>query len=136
MQEKINKQSELNQLTEYDIEMNQLQYELLMARIKLEESQNAKDVVRLTRDENGNYAYRYTANQDKIDEIKDSVNKIILASKNDDDKLDKRLLKIETRLSTQEEIQKENRKDFNTKLTIVSVIFIVLTFYFNFIHHL
>lgn len=68
LQEKINKQSELNELTEYDIEMNQLQYQLLLARIKLEEAQNAKDVVRLTRDENGNYAYRYTANQDKIDE--------------------------------------------------------------------
>ena len=68
LQEKINKQSELNELTEYDIEMNQLQYQLLLARIKLEETQNAKDVVRLTRDENGNYAYRYTANQDKIDE--------------------------------------------------------------------
>ena len=68
LQEKINKQSELNELTEYDIEMNQLQYQLLLARIQLEEAQNAKDVVRLTRDENGNYAYRYTANQDKIDE--------------------------------------------------------------------
>ena len=39
-----------------------------MARIQLEEAQNAKDVVRLTRDENGNYAYRYTANQDKVNE--------------------------------------------------------------------
>jgi hypothetical protein len=68
LQEKINKQSELNELTEYDIEMNQLQYQLLLARIKLEETQNAKDIVRLTRDEDGNYAYRYTANQDKIDE--------------------------------------------------------------------
>ena len=68
LQEKINKQSELNELTEYDIEMNQLQYQLLLARIKLEEAQNSKDTVRLTRDENGNYAYRYTANQDKIDE--------------------------------------------------------------------
>ena len=68
LQEKINKQSELNELTEYDIEMNQLQYQLLLARIKLEEAQNAKDVVRLTRDDNGNYAYQYTADQDKIDE--------------------------------------------------------------------
>ena len=68
LQEKINKQSELNELTEYDIQMNQLQYQLLLARIQLEEAQNAKDVVRLTRDENGNYAYRYTANQDKVNE--------------------------------------------------------------------
>lgn len=68
LQEKINKQSELNQLTEYDLQMNELEYQLLLARINLEETKNAKDVVRLTRDDNGNYAYRYTANQDKIDE--------------------------------------------------------------------
>ena len=77
LQEKINKQSELNQLTEYDIEMNQLQYQLLLARIKLEESQNAKDTVRLTRDEDGNYAYRYTANQDKIDEAAQNYEDIL-----------------------------------------------------------
>jgi hypothetical protein len=33
LQEKINKQSELNELTEYDIQMNQLEYQLLLARI-------------------------------------------------------------------------------------------------------
>lgn len=72
----------------------------------------------------------------KVDKINDSVNKIILASKDDDDKLDKRLLKIETRLETQEELSKSNRDDFNLKLTIITVIFLALTFYFNFIHHL
>lgn len=74
--------------------------------------------------------------ESKIDEIKDSVNEIILASKSDDDKLDKRLLKIETRLKTQEEIAKNNRDDFNLKLGIITIIFLALTFYFNFIHHL
>ena len=57
--------------------MNQLQYQLLLARIKLEESQNAKDTVRLTRDEDGNYAYRYTANQDKIDEAAQNYEDIL-----------------------------------------------------------
>ena len=66
LQEKINKQSELNELTEYDIQMNQLEYQLLLARIQLEEASNSKDTVRLTRDENGNYAYQYTADQDKV----------------------------------------------------------------------
>ena len=78
--------------------------------------------------------------EEKLDEIKESLNKITIASKNDDDRLDKRLLKIETRLATQEKtqekIQKETKDDFNLKLGIVTVIFIVLTFYFNFIHHL
>jgi len=68
LQEKINKQSELNELTEYDIEMNKLQYQLLLARIQLEEAQNSKDTVRLTRDDNGNYAYQYTADEDKVAE--------------------------------------------------------------------
>ena len=74
--------------------------------------------------------------ESKIDEIKDCVNEIILASKKDDDKLDKRLLKIETRLETQEEISKTNRDDFNLKLGVITLIFLALTFYFNFIHHL
>ena len=60
--------SELNKLTEYDIEMNRLQYELALAKIGLEEAQNAKDTVRLTRDESGNYIYQYTADNDKINE--------------------------------------------------------------------
>lgn len=68
LQEKINKQSELNELTEYDIQMNQLEYQLLLARIQLEEASSSKDTVRLTRDENGNYAYQYIADQDKVNE--------------------------------------------------------------------
>lgn len=68
LQEKINKQSELNELTEYDIQMNQLEYQLLLARIQLEEASSSKDTVRLTRDENGNYAYQYTADQDKVNQ--------------------------------------------------------------------
>ena len=72
----------------------------------------------------------------KVDGIGDSVNKIILASKGDDDKLDKRLLKIETRLETQEKLQKDSRDDFNLKLGVVTLLFLALTFYFNFIHHL
>lgn len=68
LQEKINKQSELNELTKYDIQMNQLEYQLLLARIQLEEASSSKDTVRLTRDENGNYAYQYTADQDKVNE--------------------------------------------------------------------
>lgn len=71
--------------------------------------------------------------EEKIDEIKESVNEIILKSTADDDKLDKRILAIETELQVQRDITNKNRSDFNTKLTIVSVIFIVLTFYFNFL---
>ena len=68
LKERINRQSELNELTEYDINMNELQYELLLKKIALEEAQNAKSTVRLTRDSGGNYVYQYTANQDDLDQ--------------------------------------------------------------------
>lgn len=68
LQERIKAQSKMNELTQYDLDMNQKQYELLLAKIALEEAQNAKDTVRLVRDANGNYAYQYTADQGKIDE--------------------------------------------------------------------
>lgn len=74
--------------------------------------------------------------QDTLDELKEDINKMVIASKTDDEKLDKRLLKIETRLETQEQMSQNNRDDFNLKLGIVTVIFLALTFYFNFIHHL
>lgn len=71
--------------------------------------------------------------EEKIDEIKESVNEIILKSQTDDDKLDKRILAIETEQQVQRELTKKNRADFNTKLSIISIIFLVLTFYFNFL---
>lgn len=74
--------------------------------------------------------------EQKIDHIQKSINEIVNASKEDDTLLDKRLTQIETRLDTQEKIQKNNRDDFNLKLAIITAIFMVLTFYFNFIHHL
>lgn len=77
LKERINAQSELNQLTEYDIEMNRLQYELALAKINLEDAANAKDTVRLTRDESGNYVYQYTANTDKINEAKQEYEDVL-----------------------------------------------------------
>lgn len=77
LKERINAQSELNELTEYDIEMNRLQYELALAKIGLEEAQNAKDTVRLTRDESGNYVYQYTANDDKINEAEQKYEDVL-----------------------------------------------------------
>lgn len=71
--------------------------------------------------------------EEKIDDIKDCVNKLMLQSKKDDDKLDNRLTKIETRQKVQDEMIDKNRADANLRLYVVIVIFAVLTFYFNFI---
>ena len=98
LQDRINKQSELNELTEYDIEMNQLQYELLLKKIALEEAQNAKSTVRLTRDSGGNYVYQYTADQDDImtkqQEYEDVLQQINDLSVNRVQDLESQLLEI------------------------------------------
>ena len=66
LQKLIAAQSKANKLTQYDLDMMNLQYQLALAMEELENAKNAKDTVRLTRDDNGNYGYQYTADQDKI----------------------------------------------------------------------
>lgn len=73
LKEQINSQSEANRLTEYDVNMMQLQYEYALALQDLEDAKNAKSTVRLTRDEEGNYGYQYTADEDKIDSAAQKV---------------------------------------------------------------
>ena len=57
--------------------MMEYSYELLLARQNLENAQNAKDTVRLTRDENGNMIYQYTTDQDKVAEAQQKFNDVL-----------------------------------------------------------
>lgn len=57
---------ENTQLSEYELKIQQAKYDLLLAEIALEEAQNAKSTVRLSRDSEGNFGYVYTADQDKV----------------------------------------------------------------------
>lgn len=77
LQEEINYISEKNDLTEYDIEMMNLQYQLTLAQIALEEAQASKDTVRLTRDQDGNMAYQYTANQEKVSQAQQQYEDVL-----------------------------------------------------------
>ena len=77
LQDEINYISEKNDLTEYDIEMMNLQYQLTLAQIALEEAQASKDTVRLTRDQDGNMAYQYTANQDKVNQAQQEYENVL-----------------------------------------------------------
>lgn len=54
------------ELSETELGILQKEYELLQAKIALEEAQNAKSTVRLQRDSEGNFGYIYTADEDKI----------------------------------------------------------------------
>jgi hypothetical protein len=77
LQEEINLISEKNDLSEYDIEMMNLQYQLTLAQIALEEAQASKDTVRLTRDQDGNMAYQYTANQEKVSKAQQEYENVL-----------------------------------------------------------
>ena len=65
--EETKKLQETTRLSKYELEVQQAKYDLLLAEIALEEAQNAKSTVRLTRDNEGNFGYVYTADQDEVD---------------------------------------------------------------------
>ena len=66
--EELAKQEEL---TEYEMELQNKKYELLLAEIAMEEAQNAKSQVRLTRDSEGNYSYTYTTDEEEMQKAED-----------------------------------------------------------------
>lgn len=67
LQDEINKKEAQGvELSEYDLEVYQRRYELYLAQIALEEAQNAKSQVRMTKDSNGNWSYTYVADDDKM----------------------------------------------------------------------
>ena len=55
-------------MSQYDLEYMQKKYELLVAEQALRDAQNAKSVVRLQRDSEGNFGYTYTADQSQTSE--------------------------------------------------------------------
>ena len=55
------------QMSAYDLEYLQKKYDLRLAEIALEDAQNAKNQVRMTRDADGNWSYTYTADESAVD---------------------------------------------------------------------
>ncbi len=55
-----------SELSQYELEIQQAKYDLVLAEIALEEAQNAKSTVRLRRDSEGNLGYVYTADANAI----------------------------------------------------------------------
>ena len=69
LQEEINAlQEDETKMSEYDLENLRRKYELRLAYEQLQEAQNAKSEVRMTRDTEGNWGYVYTADSDAVSE--------------------------------------------------------------------
>lgn len=67
LQSKINAYEEAGvEISEYQMEQLRQEYELKKAQIELEEAQDAKSQVQMTRDADGNYSYVYTANSEDV----------------------------------------------------------------------
>ena len=71
---------EQGKLSQYELDMQQAKYDLLVAEIALEEAKNAKSTVRLQRDAEGNFGYVYTADagavadaQQKFDDAQNTL---------------------------------------------------------------
>jgi len=60
-------------LSQYELDMQQAKYDLLVAEIALEEAQNAKSTVRLQRDAEGNFGYVYTADANQVADAQQGV---------------------------------------------------------------
>lgn len=72
-------QAEINELeesgaeiSEYQMENLRKRYELKLAELALEEAKNAKSEVRMTRDNEGNWGYVYTADETQVAEAEQS----------------------------------------------------------------
>lgn len=76
-------------LSEYDLNYLRLRYESKLAEIALEEAQAAKSQVRMSRDNEGNYSYIYTADEEAINNAADDYrNKIYEMEKANEEYID------------------------------------------------
>ena len=70
---------------------------------------------------------------DKLDRMNDNINKLILKSNDNDKDLELRLKAIETELAITKKAQQDNYDTYRFWLGVVTVLFAILTFYFNFL---
>lgn len=80
LQEEINqRQKEGTKLSEYDLDLLQKKYEVELARQALEDSKNSKSLVRLARDNNGNWSYVYTSDEANVEKAEQDYENAIYA---------------------------------------------------------
>lgn len=89
------------QLSKYDLEYLQKKYDLLVAEQAFKDAQNAKSVVRLQRDSEGNFGYVYTADQGAVDNAEQNYEDKLYAFQEYTHKMDEEL--AEMYISVQEQ---------------------------------
>ena len=104
------------ELSKYDLEYLQAKYELRLAEIELENAQNAKSTVRLSKDDEGNWSYIYTRNEEDIEEsyqkYEDALYEMQKLSQEYLEEMSSTML--DTSSAMMEEIQNLRIQDFNS----------------------
>lgn len=76
MDEQLKKLEEKGELTQYDIDRANKEYEIAVKRIALEEAQRNKSQMKLRRDSQGNYTYQYVSDNDQVAKAQEELNKL------------------------------------------------------------
>lgn len=100
LQAEINQlQEDGNDLSEYDLDILDKKYKLELARQALEDAKDAKSMVRLARDNNGNWSYVYTANQDDVEkaeqDYEDAIREMEQANEDYIDNIQDQILQVQ-----------------------------------------
>ena len=95
------------QLSKYDLEYLQKKYDLMVAEQAFKDAQNAKSVVRLQRDSEGNFGYVYTADQNSINDAEQRYEDSLYQYQDFIHNMDKEL--TDFFISTQEKMDEEIR---------------------------
>lgn len=94
---------EKNQLSNLELEIAKAKYDVVLAEIALEEAQNAKSTVRLQRDNEGNFGYVYTANQDDVSkaeqDLADAQNRLYNIGLEGTNEYGQKLLELQQKLA-------------------------------------
>lgn len=73
MQEQMKMLEEKGELTQYDVDRAEKEYEIALKQIALQEAQQNKSQMRLKRDANGNYSYQFVSDEDSIREAEQEL---------------------------------------------------------------
>ena len=115
LQKEINDLQESGvKLSEYDLDVLEKKYQVELARQALEDAKDAKSLVRLARDNNGNWSYVYTSNDEEVAEAEQNYETAIRnmeeANENYIDNLEAQILQVQQ--SAEQAIANLNITDF------------------------
>lgn len=89
---------EQNKLSEYELKYAQAKYDLALKEMALEEAKNSKTNLRLVRNNQGNWTYQYTADEDNIasaqEEYQEALNNLYQMSLDRVSELEQEIIKI------------------------------------------